>query len=94
MQVYHDYTLIRGTSEGDATSDDGRQAWFCLVTDQETPAHWRLGISEFPDTDILGEIVSGTFKEFYREGHFNSPQTELDIMKFIEAYLEEYFQQR
>lgn len=91
MNVYHDYTLVSGTSEGDATSDDGRRAWFCFVTDLEDPSRWQLGVSDSSDTDILGGIANRSFNEFYREGQFKIPQTELDIMKFIEKQLGDYY---
>jgi len=93
MDVYHDYTLVCGTSEGDATSDDGRQVWFCFVTDLDDPSEWKLGISESPETDILSGLVAGTFGAFYREGKFDTPKTELEIMKFIERHLSGYFQE-
>jgi len=91
MDVYHDYTLVRGTSEGDATSDGGCRAWFCLVTDLADGSDWKLGISASPDTDILGGIVEGDFEEFFRQGRFDSPQAEMDIIKFIEAQVADYF---
>ena len=91
MNIFFDYTLTCGTSEGRAVLQNGDDIWYCLHCNPHDPRLWQFGIANSPRTDILSEMQSKHSDLCYCEsGVFASEMSEQALNKFIEMQLEAF----